>query len=60
MIKAVVPRVQQAVCDRAMQTFGAMGLSPDTPLAEFWTWGRVLRIADGPTRCICAPWRVRR
>ncbi|MBW7851598.1 MAG: acyl-CoA dehydrogenase family protein [Rhodospirillales bacterium] len=48
MIKAVVPRVQQAVCDRAMQTFGAMGLSPDTPLAEFWTWGRVLRIADGP------------
>ena len=31
-----------------MQVFGAMGLSPDTPLAELWTWGRVLRIADGP------------
>jgi acyl-CoA dehydrogenase len=48
MIKALVPGVQTAVCDRAMQVFGAMGLSPDTPLASLWTWGRVLRIADGP------------
>ncbi len=48
MIKAIVPRMQTAICERAMQTFGAMGLSPDTPLAELWTWGRVLRIADGP------------
>jgi acyl-CoA dehydrogenase len=48
MIKALVPRVQTDVTDRAMQTFGAMGLTPDTPLAELWTWGRVLRIADGP------------
>lgn len=48
MIKALVPRMQVAVCDRAMQTFGAMGLSPDTPLADLWTWGRILRIADGP------------
>lgn len=48
MIKAIVPRMQTAICDRAMQVFGAMGLSPDTPLAELWTWGRVLRIADGP------------
>ncbi|HZW14409.1 MAG TPA: acyl-CoA dehydrogenase family protein, partial [Noviherbaspirillum sp.] len=48
MIKAIVPRMQTTVCDRAMQVFGAMGLSPDTPLAELWTWGRVLRIADGP------------
>mgnify|MGYP003493647279 CR=1 FL=1 len=31
-----------------MQVFGAMGLSPDTPLADLWTWGRVLRLADGP------------
>jgi acyl-CoA dehydrogenase len=28
--------------------FGAMGLSPDTPLADHWTWGRALRFADGP------------
>ncbi len=48
MIKALVPGVQTRVCDRAMQVFGAMGLSPDTPLASLWTWGRVLRIADGP------------
>jgi acyl-CoA dehydrogenase len=48
MIKAVVPRVQTEVCDRAMQVFGAMGLSDETPLALLWTWGRILRIADGP------------
>lgn len=48
MIKAIVPRMQMAVCDRAMQTFGAMGLSPDTPLAMLWTGARLLRIADGP------------
>uniref|UniRef100_UPI00286EBB96 acyl-CoA dehydrogenase family protein n=1 Tax=Paraburkholderia sp. TaxID=1926495 RepID=UPI00286EBB96 len=48
MIKALVPGVHTAVCDRAMQVFGAMGLSPDTPLADSWTWGRALRFADGP------------
>jgi acyl-CoA dehydrogenase len=48
MIKAIAPRMQTTILDRAMQTFGAMGLSPDTPLAELWTWGRALRIADGP------------
>ncbi|HTH75533.1 MAG TPA: acyl-CoA dehydrogenase family protein [Trinickia sp.] len=48
MIKALVPSVHTAVCDRAMQAFGAMGLSPDTPLADHWTWGRALRFADGP------------
>jgi acyl-CoA dehydrogenase len=48
MIKALVPGVHTAVCDRAMQTFGAMGISPDTPLADHWTWGRALRLADGP------------
>jgi acyl-CoA dehydrogenase len=39
-IKVVAARLQSRVVDRAMQTFGAMGLSPDTPLAFFWTWGR--------------------
>lgn len=48
MIKALVPRVHTAVCDRAMQAFGAMGVSPDTPLADHWTWGRALRYANGP------------
>jgi acyl-CoA dehydrogenase len=48
MIKALVPGLHTSVCDRAMQTFGAMGISPDTPLADHWTWGRALRFADGP------------
>ena len=48
MIKAVVPSLQTRVLDRAMQVFGAMGLSPDSPLANLWTLGRVLRVADGP------------
>jgi len=48
MIKALVPTVHTTVCDRAMQVFGAMGVSPDTPLADHWIWGRALRFADGP------------
>jgi acyl-CoA dehydrogenase len=48
MIKAVIPRMQQGVIDRAIQVFGAMGLSPDTPLPDLWTMARALRIADGP------------
>jgi acyl-CoA dehydrogenase len=48
MIKAVVPRLQTRVFDRAIQTFGAMGLTPDTPLSYFWTLGRALQIVDGP------------
>ncbi len=47
-IKLVAARLQQRVADRAIQVFGAMGLSPDTPLADFWTWGRALRLMDGP------------
>ena len=48
MIKALVPQMHTTVCDRAMQVFGAMGLTPDTPLANHYTWGRCLRYADGP------------
>ncbi|HEX5487043.1 MAG TPA: acyl-CoA dehydrogenase family protein, partial [Limnobacter sp.] len=48
MIKALVPTVHTTVVDRAMQVFGAMGLTPDTPLADHYTWGRCLRYADGP------------
>ena len=47
-IKVVAARLQTQVVDRAMQIFGAMGLSPDTPLAWLWTWGRALRFMDGP------------
>ena len=47
-IKVVAARLQTRVVDRAMQVFGAMGLSPDTPLAYFWTWGRAMQLLDGP------------
>jgi len=47
-IKVVTARLQTRVVNRAMQVFGAMGLSPDTPLAYFWTWGRALQLLDGP------------
>ena len=48
MIKVVAPTLLTTIADRAMQVFGAMGVSPDTPLADFFTGGRVLRYADGP------------
>ncbi|CAH1232537.1 ACAD10 [Branchiostoma lanceolatum] len=48
MIKVVAPRMAQRVIDRSMQAFGGMGLSGDTPLATFYSWARVLRLADGP------------
>ena len=48
MIKALVPRMHTNVVDRAIRVYGAMGLTPDTPLADMWTGGRALRFADGP------------
>ena len=47
-IKVVAARLQTQVVDRAIQVFGAMGLTPDTPLAFLYTWGRALRFIDGP------------
>ncbi|GGB48523.1 acyl-CoA dehydrogenase [Tistrella bauzanensis] len=47
-IKLASARLQTRVVDRAMQVFGAAGLSPDTPLAALWNWGRALRVLDGP------------
>ena len=47
-IKVVAPRVALAVLDRAIQTFGAAGVSDDVPLAAMWAAVRTLRIADGP------------
>jgi acyl-CoA dehydrogenase len=48
MIKVAVPRATLRVIDRAMQTFGAAGLSQDTPLAHHYAHARTLRIVDGP------------
>jgi len=47
-IKVVAARLQTRVVNRAIQVFGAMGLSNDTPLAYLWTWGRALQLLDGP------------
>lgn len=47
-IKLVAAQLQTRVLDRAIQVFGAMGLTPDTPLSFLWTWGRAMRFLDGP------------
>ncbi len=47
-IKVAVPNVVARVLDRAIQAFGAAGVSEDFPLAHFWTDARYLRIGDGP------------
>ena len=48
LAKIATPRMTKTVVDRAIQTHGALGLSQDSPLAQMWTWARVLQIADGP------------
>lgn len=47
-IKLVAAQLQTRVVDRAMQVFGAMGLTGDTLLPFLWTWGRAMRFVDGP------------
>jgi acyl-CoA dehydrogenase len=48
MIKVVAPTVLTRVTDRAIQAFGAAGVSDDFPLAGMYAGGRALRLADGP------------
>ncbi len=48
MIKVIAANLLMNVCDRAIQTMGALGVSDDTPVAAMWRNGRSLRIADGP------------
>ncbi len=48
MIKIVVPQMTCTVVDRAIQAHGGKGVSQDTPLYNFWLYGRALRLADGP------------
>jgi acyl-CoA dehydrogenase len=47
-IKVAAPAMAIAVIDRAIEVFGAAGVSDDTPLAYFYAWARSLRIVDGP------------
>jgi acyl-CoA dehydrogenase len=48
LIKVQVMRTATTVIDRAIQVFGAAGVSDDTPLARWYASLRSLRIADGP------------
>ena len=48
LIKVAVPAMLQRIADRALQVFGAMGGSDDTPIHQALAWGRLLRIGDGP------------
>ncbi len=48
MIKVQAPQTALYVIDQAMQIFGGLGVSQDTPLAAMYAWVRTLRYADGP------------
>ncbi len=48
MIKVQAPQTALKVVDEAIQMYGGLGLTQDTPLAEMYTWIRTLRFADGP------------
>ena len=48
MIKVLTPNNCVKVVDWAIQAFGAMGLSQDTLLTQFYAYERHLRVADGP------------
>jgi acyl-CoA dehydrogenase len=47
-IKVVAPNVCARVVDAAIQMHGGQGFSMDTPLPLLYTYGRALRMADGP------------
>ena len=48
MVKIIGPKLAHDVAERAMQIFGGKGVSGDTPIAEMYVTGRLMRIADGP------------
>lgn len=47
-IKVVAARMLHNVIDRAIQVYGAKGLTPDTPLERMYRHARAGRIYDGP------------
>lgn len=47
-IKVAAPNMAVRVIDRAIEVYGAAGVSDETPLAYFYAWARSLRIVDGP------------
>jgi acyl-CoA dehydrogenase len=47
-LKIFVPNAYSRVADRAIQVWGAAGVSSDLPLAGMYLGARTLRLADGP------------
>jgi acyl-CoA dehydrogenase len=47
-IKVFVPAAFHRVVDRAIQVWGAAGVTGDLPLSAMYTGARTLRLADGP------------
>ncbi len=48
MIKVLSANMVMGVLDRAIQLYGAAGMTDDFPMARFWRESRGLRIVDGP------------
>ena len=48
LVKVAVPNMLQRVADRAIQVFGAMGGTDDTPIHYALSYARLMRIGDGP------------
>ena len=49
MVKVFVAESLGRIVDRALQVFGALGISTDTPLARYYQDARAARIYDGPS-----------
>ncbi|KQP37504.1 acyl-CoA dehydrogenase family protein [Pseudorhodoferax sp. Leaf274] len=49
MVKAYATEMAWEVVDRAMQTFGAMGMTKELPLQQMANAVRLMRIYEGPT-----------
>lgn len=52
-IKVVAPNMACRVIDRAIQLHGAAGMTEDFPMAEFYNYARICRLADGPDQVHC-------
>jgi acyl-CoA dehydrogenase len=48
MVKVAAAQMACRVIDRAIQAFGARGVSPDEELAAMYAHARTLRLVDGP------------
>ena len=48
MVKIVAPQMCHNVASRAMQAFGGMGVSQDTPMHAIFTSSGYCQVADGP------------